>query len=178
MDKLPLEGGAVHTPPGKPPRQPRARQGASENPRPVSRSGPSGPDRPEADLFTYVPPERRTHLNPEEAPLLLVSNRAFTEADTTDAWLYLLVGHDEGEELMREGLRLDARAPLLLTERSGVFALLEAQSQDMADDTHETPALLLRARKSDLAPWIEADPDMSARLGVACYLLSRQTPSG
>jgi len=178
MDKLPLEGGAAHTRPDRPLRQSRARQGTSKSPRPVSHSEPSDPDRPEADLFTYVPPERRTHLNPEEAPLLVVSNRAFTEADTPDAWLYLLVNRDEGEELLREGLRLDARAPLLMTERSGVFALLAAQAEDIADDAHETPGLLLRARKSDLTPWIEADPDMSARLGVACYLLSRQTPSG
>lgn len=142
-----------------------------------SRRTPPGlvsPDSTQPDLFDYVPPFRRTRLDPEEAPLLLVTTRAFSDREKDDGWLYCLTSAEAGEALLLDGLPLNARHPLLLCARPAVLALLidHAQTEDGVQ------VVLLRVRQAHVAPWLENDPDMSARLGASCYLLSRQIPLG
>lgn len=155
---LPIAGGSVRS---HPPRAERkARQVASPLVQP--------------DLFDYIPPVRRTHLPPEEAPLFVVTTRAFSDRDREDGWLYCLVSRDEGSGMIRLGLPLDPRNPLLLCSRPAVFALLATGAEETGPDD----GLLLRVRLAHVAPWLEEDPDMSAQLGASCYLLSRQTALG
>lgn len=135
---------------------------------------PEGQEDRQPDLFDYDPPIPRTSLSPEEAPLLVVTTRAFTDRDREDGWLYCLVGRHEGETLMQNGLTLDARHPLSFCTRPAVIALLSSQDEENA----HVERVLLRVRHPHIAPWLETDPDMSAQLGASCYLLSRQVASG
>ncbi|NVN43519.1 hypothetical protein HW537_06335 [Asaia siamensis] len=157
-DGLPLAGGALHS------RRERASRVARPEEAPCA----------QPDLFDYVPPVRRTHLLPEEAPLLIVTTRAFSEKEREDGWLYSLLPEADALTMMAEGLILDARQPLMFCERPALLPLFAAFSEEPA----ETGTILLRVRKAHIAPWLEDDPDMSARLGAACYLLSRQIPIG
>ncbi|WP_025841460.1 hypothetical protein [Asaia platycodi] len=157
-DGFPLVGGALHSRRERMPRVTRQEEAPRAQP----------------DLFDYVPPVRRTHLMPEEAPLLIVTTRAFSEKEREDGWLYSLLPAARALSVMDEGLTLDAREPLMFCERPALLPLFTAADEETA----ETETTLLRVRRTHIAPWLEDDPDMSARLGAACYLLSRQTPIG
>lgn len=157
-DKFALLGGELHSRPERAPRPIRQEKAPLNQP----------------DLFDYVPPVRKTHLLLEEAPLLTVTNRAFGETERDDGWLYLLLPVEQGWALMEAGLPLDPRSPVSLSERSALPSLFSSLSEEHP----ETEPLLLRVRKAHVAPFLESDPDMSARLGASCYLLSRQTPIG
>lgn len=157
-DGFPLTGGALHSP-----RERMARATRQEE-----------APRAQPDLFDYVPPVRRTRLMPEEAPLLIVTTRAFSEKERDDGWLYSLLHAAQARSIMEEGLTLDARAPLMFCERPALLPLFAAAAEEPA----ENGTTLLRVRRTHIAPWLEDDPDMSARLGAACYLLSRQIPIG
>lgn len=157
-DGFPLVGGALHSRRERMPRVTRQEEAPRAQP----------------DLFDYVPPVRRTHLMPEEAPLLVVTTRAFFEKEREDGWLYSLLSAALARSMMEGGLTLDARQPLMFCERPALLSLFAG----FAEESAETETTLLRVRRTHIAPWLEDDPDMSARLGAACYLLSRQTPIG
>jgi len=157
-DRFPLTGGTVHSRPERASRVPRQET----------------PSQTQPDLFDYEPPILKTHLLPEEAPLLVVTTRVFAEAERPDGWLYILLPAEQGWRLIDNGLKLDAREPLVFCERPALLPLFAAQ----ADEYDKRDMLLLRVRKAHVAPWLDSDPDSSAQLGTSCYLLSRQTPIG
>lgn len=103
-DKFALLGGELHSRPERAPRPVRQEKAPLHQP----------------DLFDYVPPVRKTHLLPEEAPLLTVTNRAFGETERDDGWLYLLLPVELGWALIEAGLPLDPRSPISLSERSAL----------------------------------------------------------
>ncbi|GAJ30146.1 hypothetical protein [Acidomonas methanolica] len=150
-----------------------ALEGGSGN-RPSHRLSRRPPDlvsaQPQPDLFDHVAEsgraEERTHLSPLEVPVTLVSLAALGSGLRPDAWLYCLCPVPQSRRLLRDGLRLDRRAPLSLLERPALFALVA-----MLAEAGEACPSILRLRRALVQDFLEPDPDSSARAGAPCYWL-------
>lgn len=118
-DRFPLTGGTVHSRPERASRVPRQEI--------LSQTQP--------DLFDYEPPILKTHLLPAEAPLLVVTTRVFAEAERPDGWLYTLLPAEQGWRLIDNGLKLDAREPLVFCERPALLPLLRPRPMNTTKET-------------------------------------------
>ncbi|GBQ12034.1 hypothetical protein [Swaminathania salitolerans] len=188
-DFLPLKGGTLRS---------RDRRERRTSP---SRIPTAGDDQP--DLFDPPPPAAcpegaagsvpdpdfarprlsPERLSPDEVPLFVATGRQFTENDREDGWLYIVTRPEETAELLQDGLPFCAERGLVLMERPALFprlAFMAAHAAEAQEDEAGDAAGwdLLRLRRPLVAPWLETEPDMSARWGAACYLLCGPAPQG
>ncbi|WP_242400946.1 hypothetical protein [Acetobacter okinawensis] len=96
--------------------------------RKIPRPNPTTLPAQQADLFALpLPPLPRSRFMPDEIRLSIVPSPEKLPADGQDAFLYMVVSQDTAQDLMATGLPLDRRAPLMLTERSGIPPCLQKQ---------------------------------------------------
>ncbi|MBB2196462.1 hypothetical protein HLH44_03120 [Gluconacetobacter sp. 1c LMG 22058] len=156
------------------PRRPRA-------PRPLRDEAETGQN----DLFTSPlpapppkaepPPPRRqvTHLDAETLQLARVHYRGLQASDPTDSYLYHITTNENAEAMLRDGVTMSRRHPLLLTERGGVPYWLSLLADD--DDASEADIAVLRMKRFMIDDLVEDDPDSTRSSGSPSYFLTGNT---
>ncbi|MFT8551374.1 MAG: hypothetical protein ABF739_09855 [Acetobacter okinawensis] len=140
--------------------------------RKIPRPNPTTLPAQQADLFALpLPPLPRSRFMPDEIRLSIVPSPEKLPADGQDAFLYMVVSQDTAQDLMATGLPLDRRAPLMLTERSGIPPWL-AKTADTTMGYGEARPVVLRLKRALVAQALEPDPDHTAEFATVCYLLS------
>ncbi|MFW7268546.1 hypothetical protein ACMAUO_11315 [Gluconacetobacter sp. Hr-1-5] len=153
------------------PRRPRA-------PRPVRDGAETGQNDlfasplPAAPPKAEPPPPRRqiTHLDAETLQLARVHYRGLQASDPADSYLYHITTNGNAEAMLRDGLVMSRRHPLLLTERGGVPYWLSLVADD--DDASETDIAVLRMKRFMIDDLIEDDPDSTRSSGSPSYFLT------
>lgn len=139
---------------------------------PRTRPNPTTLHAQQADLFAQpLPPLPRSRFMPDEIRLSIVPSPEKLPADGQDAFLYMVVPQHLAQDFMVTGLPLDRRAPLMLTERSGICPWL-AKTADTTTGYDEARPVVLRLKRALVAQALEPDPDHTAEFAAVCYLLS------
>ncbi|MFS3134382.1 hypothetical protein ACLRDC_03250 [Gluconacetobacter sacchari] len=167
--ELPLPEPASARPSSHPtPRRPRA-------PRPAREPADTGQN----DLFaapppTAPPPRRQvTHLDAESLQLARIHYRGLQASDPADSYLYHITTEENAEAILRDGISISRRHPLLLTERGGVPYWLALLADD--DDTGTADVAVLRMKRFMIDDLIEDDPDSTRSSGSPGYFLTGNT---
>lgn len=136
-------------------------------PVPVSDRAPHGPAEPPA------PRRQVTHLDADTVQLTRVHHRGLQPSDPPDSFLYHIAGAQRADAMLRDGLTLSRRDPLLLTERGGVpyWLSLLADDADLLDDA-AAGIVVLRLKRFMVDDLIEDDPDSTRSSGTPCYFLT------
>ncbi|GBQ28664.1 hypothetical protein AA13594_1074 [Gluconacetobacter azotocaptans DSM 13594] len=122
-----------------------------------------------------TPPRRVAHLDAGEIQLARVHYRGLQPSDPPDSFLYHIASSRHAEQMLRDGLDLNPRQPLPLTERGGVpywLSLLVDDADVMMDGAEEEDIAVLRLKRFMVDDLIEDDPDATRSSGVACYFLT------
>lgn len=126
----------------------------------------------QTDLFSLpLLPPLRTRFLPDEIRLTRISSLAATCSKETDDFLYHVADVPMASLFLQEGLPLNTRHPLMLTEQNGLGAWLSKIADYDPDDFSE-PAVILRLRRVMVEDALEPDPDHTAEFASRCYLLS------
>ncbi|MFT8677125.1 MAG: hypothetical protein ABF821_02005, partial [Gluconacetobacter sp.] len=121
------------------------------------------------------PPPRRqvTHLDAETLQLARVHYRGLQASDPADSYLYHITTNENAEAMLRDGVTMSRRHPLLLTERGGVPYWLSLLADD--DDASEADIAVLRMKRFMIDDLIEDDPDSTRSSGSPSYFLTGNT---
>ncbi|MBB2204177.1 hypothetical protein [Gluconacetobacter takamatsuzukensis] len=121
------------------------------------------------------PPPRRqvASLDAETLQLARVHYRGLQASDPADSYLYHITTDENAEAMLRDGLTMSRRHPLLLTERGGVPYWLSLVADD--DDASEADIAVLRMKRFMIDDLIEDDPDSTRSSGSPSYFLTGNT---
>ncbi|WP_220790030.1 hypothetical protein [Gluconacetobacter tumulisoli] len=122
-----------------------------------------------------APPRRQVaHLDAAEIQLARVHYRGLQPSDPPDSYLYHIATARDAEHMLREGLDLSPRQPLLLTERGGVpyWLSLLVDDADLQAEGPEDDIAVLRLKRFMVDDLIEDDPDSTRSSGTPCYFLT------
>lgn len=126
----------------------------------------------QTDLFSLpLLPPLRTRFLASEIRLTRIPSLATTHAKEADGFLYHIANASMASLLLQEGLPLNKRHPLMLTEQNGISAWL-AKLSDYVPDNNSADAVILRLRRVMVEDALEPDPDHTAEFASNCYLLS------
>ncbi|GAA4474871.1 hypothetical protein GCM10023157_02700 [Gluconacetobacter asukensis] len=121
-----------------------------------------------------TPPRRQVrHLDAETLQLARVHFRGLQASDPADSYLYHITTEENADAMLRDGLAMSRRHPLLLTERGGVPYWLSLVADD--DDASEADIAVLRMKRFMIDDLIEDDPDSTRSSGSPSYFLTGNT---
>ncbi|GBQ82218.1 hypothetical protein AA13595_0858 [Gluconacetobacter johannae DSM 13595] len=157
--------------------QARAPVAMPAEPAPLAPAPASMTPAPAAPVAPTAPPRRRVaHLDAGDIQLARVHYRGLQPSDPPDSFLYHIASSRNAEQMLRDGLDLDPRQPLQLTERSGVpywlSLLMDDADPPMDEPEEEEDIAVLRLKRFMVDDLIEDDPDATRSSGVACYFLT------
>jgi hypothetical protein len=120
-----------------------------------------------------LPRRQATHLDADSVQLARVHYRGLQSSDPADSYLYHVATARDAEAMLRDGLALSRRHPLLLTERGGVpyWLALLADDADMVEED-AADITVLRMKRFMIDDLIEDDPDSTRSSGSPCYFLT------
>ncbi|WP_246856566.1 hypothetical protein [Acetobacter vaccinii] len=132
----------------------------------------------QTDLFSLpLQPLPRTRFLPDELRLSIVPSSTLVhgsglrrERSSCDGFLYLVAPLEQAENFLLDGLPLNRRTPLMLTEHTGIPPWLAKLAEDRMD-TPGTQDVVLRLRRIMVEDALEPEPDHSAEFASPCYLL-------
>mgnify|MGYP003362843115 FL=1 len=135
---------------------------------------PPAPDpATQPDLFTVPPPRARrrlTYLDITALGLGRVDMGTLRAGTGPDGYLYHVTTQEGLDTIQARGtLVFSERAPLVLTERTGVAAWL---ADMMEHDAPDGPPVIFRVRRFMVDDLLENDPDRTRGYGVSFYLLT------
>lgn len=126
----------------------------------------------QTDLFSLpLLPPVRTHFLPDEIRLTRIPSLAATHAKEAGNFLYHITDAPVASLLLQNGLPLNKRHPLMLTEQNGISAWLAKISEYLHGNASEK-AVILRLRRVMVEDALEPDLDHTAEFASNCYLLS------
>lgn len=160
------------------PRRPRAprplRDTAETGQNDLFTSAPASPPPAAPPKAAPTPPRRQvTHLDAETLQLARVHFRGLQASDPADSYLYHITTDENADAMLRDGLVMSRRHPLLLTERGGVPYWLSLVADD--DDASEADIAVLRMKRFMIDDLIEDDPDSTRSSGSPSYFLTGNT---